>query len=119
MEILLELKKKKVMHRDIKPENILFRSKDDVVLSDFGLSISGDNKKIMYPKCGTPGYVAPEIINIKNDEKDKANYGCECDMYSLGAVFYFMYILLSLNNILITQLTLTIKVIIRPTFCRF
>lgn len=61
LSALVEMDKFQIMHRDIKPENILFRSQDkiEVILSDFGLSYKLTNGDILYPKCGTPGYVAP------------------------------------------------------------
>lgn len=61
LSALTEMDKHQIMHRDIKPENILFRTKDkiEIVLSDFGLSFRLINGEILYPKCGTPGYVAP------------------------------------------------------------
>ena len=69
---------KKIMHRDIKPENIIIKKKEgkisDIILADFGLSEHIEKKKFLfkrqkniyhfnYFRCGTPGYVAPEILN--------------------------------------------------------
>jgi serine/threonine protein kinase len=54
------------MHRDLKPENILCRSKEktyDIVLADFGLATFKNDPKILFKRCGTPGFVAPEILN--------------------------------------------------------
>ena len=55
-----------IVHRDIKPENLLFSSKDPlaavVKISDFGLARFVDTEKFMSTTCGTPGYVAPEIL---------------------------------------------------------
>ena len=55
------------MHRDIKPDNIMIKNKNsnEIVLTDFGLATFEDEPLYLYPKCGTPGYVAPEIINKK------------------------------------------------------
>jgi serine/threonine protein kinase len=53
------------MHRDLKPENILYKTKGDystLKIADFGLSAIVDDIPYLYPKCGTPGYVAPESI---------------------------------------------------------
>ena len=52
------------MHRDLKPENILLKNKDDltdIIIADYGLAtfIEGE---ILFKRCGTPGYVAPEIL---------------------------------------------------------
>lgn len=55
------------MHRDLKPENILFQYKDDITslkLADFGLAAFIDQTPYLYAKCGTPGFVAPEGINV-------------------------------------------------------
>ena len=55
-----------VIHRDIKPENLLFQSKERRIstlkLSDFGLSKILDENNLASTVCGTPGYVAPEIL---------------------------------------------------------
>jgi serine/threonine protein kinase len=54
---------KNIMHRDLKPENILYKMKGDqksIKVADFGLSTFTDDVPYLYPKCGTPGYVAPE-----------------------------------------------------------
>ena len=54
------------MHRDIKPENIIVKSKNgkisDIILADFGLSEHMEKNKLLFNRCGTPGYVAPEIL---------------------------------------------------------
>jgi len=80
-----------IMHRDLKPENILFRStnfkEDDVVLADFGLSTVINEKKYLFFRCGTPGYVAPEVINLKDEN---ATYSEVCDVFSLGVIFHIM-----------------------------
>jgi len=56
-----------IIHRDIKPENLLFSSKDSataiIKLSDFGLARFIEGEAFATTTCGTPGYVAPEIIS--------------------------------------------------------
>jgi serine/threonine protein kinase len=55
-------------HRDIKPENILFRNNEklDPVLVDFGLATElKPGCSPIFVRCGTPGYVAPEVANSK------------------------------------------------------
>ena len=57
------------MHRDIKPENIILKddkSETEIILADFGLSEEyGKEEALIFKRCGTPGYVAPEILNNK------------------------------------------------------
>ena len=79
------LHSKKIAHRDLKPENILIDSEGHIRLTDFGLSKSGlkETNGRTESFCGTPEYLAPEII------RDKA-YGYSVDWYSFGLVLYEM-----------------------------
>lgn len=80
---------KKIMHRDLKPENILFRTQGtfECVIADFGLAQFSDEPEYLFVRCGTPGYVAPEVINIKDM---KTKYEPICDMFSLGLIFHIL-----------------------------
>lgn len=80
---------KNVMHRDLKPENILFRSKNtyDCVIGDYGLAEFADSEDYLFVRCGTPGYVAPEVINIRDM---KTKYSPVCDIFSLGLIFHLL-----------------------------
>lgn len=55
-----------IVHRDIKPENLLFSKKNFkdgcIKVSDFGLARTVSDDKMATTTCGTPGYVAPEIL---------------------------------------------------------
>ncbi len=55
-----------IIHRDIKPENLLYSTKDPktrmIKVSDFGLARFISNETLATTTCGTPGYVAPEIL---------------------------------------------------------
>jgi len=77
---------KGIVHRDLKPENLLLKSVDndtDVKLADFGLSKIMGEKVLMQTACGTPGYVAPEILQARG-------YGKEVDMWSVGVITYIL-----------------------------
>lgn len=80
---------KGIMHRDLKPENLLFRKEGqwDCVIADFGLAEFAEIENYLFVRCGTPGYVAPEVINIKDM---KTKYSPICDIYSLGLIFHIL-----------------------------
>ncbi|CAD8175243.1 unnamed protein product [Paramecium pentaurelia] len=81
---ILDLHNQNIIYRDLKPENILLDEQGHVVLTDFGLSkhlLQDENTKSM---CGTPEYLAPEIILSNN------GYSFEVDYYSLGCIIYEM-----------------------------
>ncbi|KAF9950979.1 hypothetical protein BGZ72_007459 [Mortierella alpina] len=72
-----------VVHRDLKPENILVMDKEamTVKISDFGLAKMIGEQVFFNTICGTPSYVAPEVIR-------NTQYGKGVDMWSLGVVLY-------------------------------
>lgn len=74
-----------VVHRDLKPENLLYYSADEdskIMISDFGLSKMEDSG-VMATACGTPGYVAPEVLAQKP-------YGKAVDVWSIGVIAYIL-----------------------------
>jgi serine/threonine protein kinase len=83
------------MHRDLKPENMILKDKGDLEsnslkLVDFGLSSFCDQKEYLFKRCGTPGYVAPEIINSSSKENTK--FTPKVDVFSAGVIFYILMI---------------------------
>ena len=79
--------KNRVMHRDLKPENVMIRKKTfQPVIVDFGLSTNVDLPEYLFFRCGTPGYVAPEIIVLTKS----VHLEPTCDMFSLGAIFHIL-----------------------------
>jgi len=82
--ILNYLEEQDIIHRDIKPENVLY-TKDEkghlnLKLIDFGLG-TFHKKRDIVKKCGTAGYVAPEILNSEA-------YDFKADLYSAGVIMY-------------------------------
>ncbi|XP_014205115.1 serine/threonine-protein kinase Chk2 isoform X2 [Copidosoma floridanum] len=76
-----------ITHRDLKPENILLSDDADetqVKVSDFGLSKFVDSQTMMKTLCGTPMYVAPEILITGG----KGSYSSKVDVWSLGVILY-------------------------------
>mmetsp|Transcript_30832 Transcript_30832/g.72349 ORF Transcript_30832/g.72349 Transcript_30832/m.72349 type:complete len:217 (-) Transcript_30832:137-787(-) len=77
---------KQVAHRDLKPQNLLLLSTQndtDIKLADFGFAKSCPNDHSLRTQCGTPGYVAPEIL-------EGVAYGTKSDLWSLGVIMYIL-----------------------------
>jgi len=77
-----------IIHRDIKPENLLLSSKElgisSLKIADFGLArLLPQENSLASTTCGTPGYVAPEVLM-------QLPYGKECDFWSIGVVTFIL-----------------------------
>ncbi|KAL4335574.1 hypothetical protein GQ457_07G033510 [Hibiscus cannabinus] len=76
-----------VFHRDLKPENLLLDESGDLKVSDFGLSAVTDQIRVdglLHTLCGTPAYVAPEILAKKGYD------GAKVDVWSCGIILYVL-----------------------------
>lgn len=75
----------KIIHRDLKPGNLFLNQKIQLKIGDFGLAskLEYDGQK-RYSICGTPNYIAPEILEEKG-------YSYEVDIWSLGVIAYTMF----------------------------
>ncbi|CAL4922541.1 unnamed protein product [Urochloa decumbens] len=74
-----------VYHRDLKPENLLLDGSRNLKISDFGLSALPDCKRqdgLLHTSCGTPAYVAPEVISRKGYD------GAKADIWACGVILY-------------------------------
>ncbi|XP_069012670.1 calcium/calmodulin-dependent protein kinase type 1D isoform X1 [Embiotoca jacksoni] len=80
------LHKMGIVHRDLKPENLLYFNPQDeskIMISDFGLSKMEGSGDVMSTACGTPGYVAPEVLAQKP-------YSKAVDCWSIGVIAYIL-----------------------------
>ena len=75
---------KSILHRDIKLDNILLSSNGEVKICDFGVSKAVKRGEMMTEQCGTPAYIAPEIL------ADRGYEGFAVDIWSAGVVLYAM-----------------------------
>ncbi|GFP97084.1 cbl-interacting serine/threonine-protein kinase 3 [Phtheirospermum japonicum] len=76
-----------VFHRDLKPENLLLDAAGNLKVSDFGLSALSQQVRddgLLHTTCGTPNYVAPEVLN------DRGYNGATADLWSCGVILFVL-----------------------------
>ncbi|KAF5751644.1 putative CBL-interacting serine/threonine-protein kinase [Tripterygium wilfordii] len=76
-----------VYHRDLKPENLLLDAHGNLKVSDFGLSALSQQVRddgLLHTTCGTPNYVAPEVLN------DRGYDGATADLWSCGVILFVL-----------------------------
>jgi serine/threonine protein kinase len=85
---------KNIMHRDLKPQNILIFPCDIIKLADFGLAKNFHDDQKFKTLCGSPIYMAPEILipnssnNSSSFDKKQRSYTIKADLWSLGIILF-------------------------------
>ena len=82
-EGLKYLLENKIVHRDLKPQNILLSNNYDIKITDFGFATYYNDNTIINTLCGSPMYMAPEIIT-------RNGYNHKSDLWSVGIILYEM-----------------------------
>eukprot|EP00350_Pseudokeronopsis_sp_OXSARD2_P010086 CAMPEP_0170553810 /NCGR_PEP_ID=MMETSP0211-20121228/11626_1 /TAXON_ID=311385 /ORGANISM="Pseudokeronopsis sp., Strain OXSARD2" /LENGTH=246 /DNA_ID=CAMNT_0010862373 /DNA_START=2178 /DNA_END=2918 /DNA_ORIENTATION=+ len=84
MEGILQIHITGVVHRDIKLDNILLDGHGNIKIGDFGVSRKTHEGEILFEQCGTPAYIAPEIV------RELGYKGFPVDIWSAGVCLYAM-----------------------------
>lgn len=76
-----------IIHRDLKLENLFLDRNMNIKIGDFGFAyqITQENQSKPKALCGTPNYIAPELLN-------KCDYGFQIDIWSCGIIMYTMLV---------------------------
>lgn len=82
MDAICYMHSKGIIFRDLKPENIMIDSTGHIKIIDLGFAKKINNGKT-YTLCGTPEYLAPEIL-----KDQKAGYGKAVDYWGIGVLVY-------------------------------
>jgi len=86
LDAAIHLHKNKVIHRDLKLGNLFINDNMELKLGDFGLAtrldFDGERKRTL---CGTPNYIAPEVLN-------KLGHSYEVDMWSIGCIMFTLLV---------------------------
>ena len=86
LETVSYIHERRIVHRDLKPENLLLRDESDdssMLLADFGFARRIPEKEKCTTRCGTPAFVAPEVLL-------GIPYATSVDLWSVGCLLYFL-----------------------------
>jgi len=88
LSALAYMESMRIVHRDLKPENLILVSKSsdtELQIADYGLAsvLPDGNPGLLFLRCGSPGYVAPELLRDQG-------YDCKSDVFSAGVIAYIL-----------------------------
>ncbi|KAF7993302.1 hypothetical protein HCN44_006362 [Aphidius gifuensis] len=90
-EGVLHIHDQGIVHRDLKPENILLDDNLNVKITDFGFARMLKNGEKLHDLCGTPGYLAPEVLKC-NMFENAEGYGYEVDVWACGVIMFTLLV---------------------------
>eukprot|EP01130_Rhizamoeba_saxonica_P001665 TRINITY_DN11538_c0_g1_i1.p1 TRINITY_DN11538_c0_g1~~TRINITY_DN11538_c0_g1_i1.p1 ORF type:complete len:334 (-),score=95.95 TRINITY_DN11538_c0_g1_i1:53-1054(-) len=82
-----------IVHRDLKPENLLLSSNSPeatIKIADFGFATRQDHDNHLVELVGTPPYMAPELVSLRERYLGQKGYGRPVDVWALGIVLYIL-----------------------------
>lgn len=82
---------KGIVHRDLKPENILLDDNLNVKVTDFGFAIHVKSGETLSELCGTPGYLAPELLKSSMYES-ATGYDKQVDIWACGVIMFTLLV---------------------------
>ena len=91
------LNSKGYIHRDIKPDNIMLASvegeqikAENFKICDFGLAMKENASTYIYKRCGTPGFVPPEVVRASSTDPKAVFFSCVWDTFSVGVILHML-----------------------------